>query len=113
MLFLAVVVPAAFVYATCADFFLSYQYLSSRFFSEIEETVVEEPPTCESPEPMSYYLHHDPDHPMSSFSVINKMRVNIQVSRSRGFENKRYYSSQILLFYVILYLYSFFFFDND
>lgn len=51
------------------------------FFSELEETVVaaEEPPICESPEPMSCYLHHDPNHPISSFSVINKMRVNIQV----------------------------------
>lgn len=48
-------------------------------FPGLEETVAEEPPTCESPEPMSCYLHHDPDHPMSSFSVINKMRVNIQV----------------------------------
>ncbi|VVC42402.1 BTB/Kelch-associated,BTB-kelch protein,BTB/POZ domain,Kelch-type beta propeller,Kelch repeat type [Cinara cedri] len=47
---------------------------------KLEETAIaEEPPTCESPEPMSCYLHHDPDHPMSSFSVINKMRVNIQL----------------------------------
>jgi len=60
--------------------FASCLYLYSNIcFLELDDTTTEEQQTCESPEPMSYYLHHDPDHPMSSFSVINKMRVNIQV----------------------------------
>lgn len=67
--------------------------------SEQEESVIEETLTCESPEPMSCYLHHDPDHPMSSFSVINKMRVNIQV-RQLSTKIIRY-SCKIILFYQI------------
>ncbi|XP_060864416.1 kelch-like protein 17 [Metopolophium dirhodum] len=57
----------------------SAAWMTSSTGQKHEDTVIEEPLTCESPEPMSCYLHHDPDHPMSSFSVINKMRVNIQL----------------------------------
>jgi len=68
-----------------------------KLIPEHEESGIEEPQTCESPEPMSCYLHHDPDHPMSSFSVINKMRVNIQVRQLN--KKKIRYSCPILLCY--------------
>lgn len=71
--------------------------LRNNRFSENEETVAEEPVTCESPEPMSCYLHHDPDHPISSFSVINKMRVNIQVRQL----STQIYDIRFKLYYVI------------
>jgi len=77
---------------------ISYNLRNNRF-SEHEDTAIEEPLTCESPEPMSCYLHHDPDHPISSFSVINKMRVNIQVRQL----STEIYNNRFELYYVVRY----------